>query len=342
LQKNTRYISIQLSIGSWQPYDANYVATKKYGDCKALSNYMVSLLKEAGVKGYYVLVNADDEDLHGLWEDFPSPYFNHAIVCVPDKKDTLWLECTSQTIAPGYMGADVGNRKALMIADDGGHVVNTPVYSPEDNKQIRTVAASIDSAGNLTADLITEYTGIQQDIPHALIHEVNKDFRDKYLNDELGLPTYQINKTNYSEKKQSIPEVTEELEIKAQSYATFSGKRLFIKPNLFNKLTHKYDETETRQFDIEYPYSFHDIDSVKIEIPNGYSPESLPKDLSLNSKFGSYQITFKVESNTLEVERNYTRSAGHFSATDFSDFAKFYNSIYKADRSQVVLIKKEN
>ena len=192
LQKNTRYISIQLGIGSWQPFDANYVATKKYGDCKALSNYMVSLLKEAGIKGYYVLVNADDEDLHGLWQDFPSPYFNHAIVCVPEKMDTLWLECTSQTIAPGYMGAGVGNRKALMIADDGGHVVNTPVYSPEDNKQIRTVSASIDSAGNLTANLVTEYTGIQQDIPHALIHEVNKDIRDKYLNKELGLPTYQI------------------------------------------------------------------------------------------------------------------------------------------------------
>jgi hypothetical protein len=342
LQKNTRYISVQLGIGSWQPFDAGYVSTKKYGDCKALSNYMVSLLKEAGVKGYYVLVNADDEDLHGLWEDFPSPYFNHAIVCVPEGKDTLWFECTSQTIAPGYMGADVGNRKALLIADDGGHIVNTPTYSPEDNRQIRTVSASIDSAGNLTADLITNYTGIQQDIPHALIHEVNKDFRDKYLNDELGLPTYQINKTNYSEKKQIIPEVKEELQIQAQSYATFSGKRLFIKPNLFNKLSHKYDETETRLFDIDYPYSFHDVDSVEIQIPDGYSPESIPKSLTLNSKFGSYQINFKAEGNKLEVERDYKRFAGRFPASDFADFAKFYNNIYKADRSQVVLIKKEN
>ncbi len=342
LQKNTRYISVQLGIGSWQPFDANYVAAKKYGDCKALSNYMVSLLKEAGVKGYYVLVNANDEDLHGLWQDFPSPYFNHAIVCVPEAKDTLWFECTSQTVAPGYMGADVGNRKALMISDDGGHVVNTPVYSPEDNKQVRTVTASIDSVGDLKADLITEYTGVQQDIPHALIHEVNKDIRNRYLNDELGLPTYQIDKTNYSEKKQLIPEVREELEIKAQSYATFSGKRLFIKPNLFNKLGHKYNETGTRQFDIEYPFSFHDIDSVEIAIPDGYSPESMPKDLSLNSKFGSYQISFKADGNKLKVERDYTRFAGRFPAADFVDFAKFNNNIYKADRNQVVLIKKEN
>jgi transglutaminase-like putative cysteine protease len=341
LQKNTRYISVQLGVGSWQPFDANYVATKKYGDCKALSNYMVSLLKEAGVKAYYVLVNADDEDLHGLWEDFPSPYFNHAVSCVPDGKDTLWFECTNQTVAPGYMGAEVGNRKALMIADDGGYIVNTPVYSPEDNLQIRTVSATIDSDGNLTADLITNYTGIQQDIPHALIHEVNKDIRDKYLNDELGLPTYQVDKTSYSEKKQLIPEVKEELQIKAQSYATFSGKRLFIKPNLFNRLGNKYDETETRLFDIDYPYSFHDIDSIEITIPKGYSPESLPKDLTLTSKFGSYKISYTANGDKLKVERDYIRFAGRFPVSDFSDFAKFYNDIYKADRSQVVLVKED-
>ncbi len=342
LQKNTRYISVQLGIGSWQPYDAKYVATKKYGDCKALSNYMKSLLKEAGLNGYYVLVNSDDDDTHGLWEDFPSPYFNHAVLCMPNGKDTLWFECTSQTVTPGFMGSSVGNRKALMIKDDGGHIVNTPSYKAEQNLQTRVVTAAIDAQGNLDATLITKYTGIQQEMPHALMYHTTKENREKYLNDELNLPTYKVDKTDYSENKNLIPEIKEDLHISAQSYASVSGKRLFIKPNLFNKAGNKFNTDDKRLFDIEYTYSFHDIDSIDIKIPNGYNPEALPKNLDLNSKFGNYKIEFKVADNNISVVRNYTRFAGRFPASDYAEFAKFLNDIYKADRSQVVLVKKEN
>lgn len=60
MQQNTRYISIQLGIGGWQPFSAEFVGQKGYDDCKALTNYMQSLIKHAGIKSYYALIKSGD------------------------------------------------------------------------------------------------------------------------------------------------------------------------------------------------------------------------------------------------------------------------------------------
>ena len=92
-------------IWDWRvaTYDAEYVARNKYGDCKALSNFMIALLKEAGIKGYPVTIWGG-EDEREFVTDFPSHQSNHIICAVPVEKDTVWLECTDQFLPAGYLG----------------------------------------------------------------------------------------------------------------------------------------------------------------------------------------------------------------------------------------------
>lgn len=340
LQKNTRYISVQLGIGGWQPFDANYVGTKKYGDCKALSNYMVSLLKEAAITARYVLITAG-ENSKGLWENFPAPYFNHAVVCVPNNKDSLWLECTDQTVSPGYMGTFTGNRKALLIDEDGGHVVHTPIYKATDNLQIRKVDASIDQEGTLTANVFTHFTGIQQDDVHQLFHSANQEAKKKYLSNALSLPTYSVEKFEYKETKGLVPFMDEMLTITSPNYATITGKRLFILPNFFNKSTNHFVEGTSRKYDIKFNTSFIDEDSIKIIIPDNYEVESIPKNVILNNPFGKYSISFSVNNNSIVVFRKNERLAGKYPKETFATISSYYKEIYRADRGRIVMKLKE-
>ena len=60
----------RVGIGGWQPLDANFVSKKGYGDCKALTNYMFSLLKEVGINSYYTIVKAGQYKRHLVEDKF--------------------------------------------------------------------------------------------------------------------------------------------------------------------------------------------------------------------------------------------------------------------------------
>ncbi|MFV0487100.1 MAG: DUF3857 domain-containing protein, partial [Vibrio fluvialis] len=104
MQSKTRYINVAIGIGGWEPFPASFVSTKSYGDCKALSNYMISLLEAVGIKGYHTVVYGEKSRKVDVEKDFASLQGNHMIVNVPLEGQTLWLECTNQQTAFNYLG----------------------------------------------------------------------------------------------------------------------------------------------------------------------------------------------------------------------------------------------
>ena len=340
LQSNTRYISIQLGIGGWQPFDAKYVSSKGFGDCKALSNYMYSLLKEAGIKSFYTLISAGD-DAEDLMTDFPSPNFNHVILFVPVNKDTVWLECTSQTLPAGYLGEFTCNRYALAVDENGGTLVHTPKYDLKENLQVRKVKAILDDQAFLDAKITTRYLGLQQDNVHGMINYLSKDKIKEYLEKYLDLATYDINSFDYKENKSIEPFVDESLDISISNYATITGKRLFIQPNIMTRSRRKLKNEESRKYDIVLKKEFNDVDTVEIDLPKGYEPEVLPQDITIKSEFGSYSSSVKLKDNTIYYYRDVKQFSGSFPAKDYESMVKYYDAVYKADRNKVVFVKKE-
>lgn len=340
MQQNTRYISIQLGIGGWQPFDATYVATKAYGDCKALTNYMYSLLKEAGINSSYTLVKAG-RSASKVIADFPSQQFNHVILSVPLKEDTVWLECTSQTLPAGYLGDFTCDRYALVVNENGGTLVRTPKYGMTENLEKRKIMAVLENDATLKLKATTSYGGLQQDRYHDLINSLSKEKVKEVLHEQLDFATYDINGFEYKESKSSLPAIEESLDIVVSNYATITGKRLFIIPNVMTRTHRKLQADSTRKFDLELGFEYKDVDTVEIELPAGYTAESMPQDVSVNSKFGNYYCSIKLTGNKLYYYRMIEHYGGRFSAKEYNELVKFYDAIYKADRNKVVLVKNQ-
>ena len=340
LQKNTHYVLISFGIGGWQPYDASYVAKNKYGDCKALSNFMVALLKEAGIKGYPVTIYG------GVYEtnfvaDFPSHQSNHIICMVPLKQDTVWLECTSQSNPPGYLGIFTCNRYGLMVDENGGKLVHTPRYGYKDNTSTRKILASMDMEGNLRIKSETDYRALKYDDYMDLTHDHSKNEQLEHLKGSLGLSTYTINSFHYTEDNSfRLPVIHETLDITASGYARVTGKRIFIDPDILQKSDIHFPEENERKLDFLVKDEFRESDSVDITIPAGYTTESKPKNLLLETQYGKFQVQIEIRDDRILYYRHFDQYLGHYAAAQLNSIRDFYNGIYAADRTQIVLVKK--
>jgi len=340
LQQNSHYVGIQLGIGGWQTYDAAYVAKNKYGDCKALSNFMISLLKEAGIKGHAVVIKGG-EDYIDFVTDFTHDPFNHVICCVPLDKDTIWLECTDQFLPPGYLSEFTSNRYGLLIDDNGGSLVHTPAYLMADNKQIRIIKAVLDNEGNLNLESKTAYKALCQDEVEKFIHHESKEDQLTSLKSKFSLSTYEVISFNYQEDySRRLPVIHETLDLRVNNYAQVTGKRIFLNPDILTRSSEKLEEDKNRRLPIEIRDEYQHIDSVQITIPDGYELESGPKDQQWESKLGKYKRVTIVTPGKIIFIRIQEQSSGRFPAKDYPEIEKFYNDLYGADHSSIVLVRK--
>ncbi len=339
LQNKTRYVSIQLGIGGFQPFEASLVDKTGYGDCKALSNYMVSMLEAIDIKSYYTLIRAGESSAK-IKTDFPSSQFNHVVVFVPNGADTLWLECTSQTNPFGYMGSFTGNRKALAITDDGAKIVHTPIYTEDDNIQKRIAEIVVGLDGNAQATIQTSYSGLQYENDNLNFILGNGEEEKKWAQKTTQIPSFDITTISTHQHRDRIPSATVNLNLTLKRFVTISGKRLFLTPNLMNRSTFIPEKVDERKTSVFRRMGYTDVDSIRYRMPEGIYPEFLPEPILIKSVFGEYESSVQIDKGDVVYVRKMKVRQGEFPAATYNELIDFFKAINKADNTKLVFLTK--
>ena len=340
LQEKTRYVSIQLGLGGWQTFDAAYVHERGYGDCKALTNYMRALLDEAGIPSFPALIKAGNRAAEVL-TDFPSNQFNHIILYVDlGKGEGIWLENTSQTIPFGHLGTFTEDRYAVLVKPEGGELVHTPTSQAHDNQQVRHARVRLSASGDATAQVQTLYTGNQQDqIRQRLANRSGRE-RTQWLVNHIDLPSFELVSADFSEVDAGALSLTVPMMLKVSRYASRTGKRLFLPVNFLERSTYVPPPVEERTQPIKFfPYAFADADTIRFELPPGFTVEAMPDPVECETAFGRYAAKVELEPDgTLVYYRRLEITDATFAAEQYDAFRDFMRQIAQADRAQVVLV----
>ncbi|MBS1779299.1 MAG: transglutaminase domain-containing protein [Bacteroidetes bacterium] len=344
LKANTRYVSIQLGIGGFQAFPAEYVMKNGYGDCKALSNCMMALLKEAGVTSYTALVyGGADYRNHFIQSDIPSDVFNHEILCAVDRKDTTWIECTSHDLPAGYLSHFTGNRKALLLTPGGGVVVNTPAYKIKENVAATTVMVNMDGKGGLSGTMHTSESGRFYDLDYQHLYAFTKKDRDLTVSKNISVQDLSMGSCSVALKGTSkLPSLVVDVDFTGKATFNSGGKRIFFVPVFSHVGKIETLAEAVRNTDFYIASSFDVRDTTIVNLDSNYKVEFLPKDIDIVYAFGSYSRSMVVKENVLTIIRAYKQQEGEYSAALYPDYIKFHAAI-PADglAGQVVFAKKD-
>lgn len=341
LQGKTRYVSIQLGIGGMQPFPAIEVDELGYGDCKALSNYTLSMLKAIGIESYYTLIYGGKRPpQRKLDPDFTMDVFNHIVLCVPNKGDTVWLECTSQTNPFGYMGEFTGDRDVLLITDEGGKIVHTPVYNEDVNIEDRELIVDLSPEGNATASVKTTYKALKYGY-RGLNFVVDKGAKDQreWVMENTSFPNFDLNSYTMTKVNDPLPEAIITAEYDVSKYAKVSGKRMFFAVNPLNRVEYLPPKAPDRQTDFIQGEAFTELDSVVFRFPEQFNFEYLPEGVSIESKFGTYTSEIKQEQGRMYYKRKFVLWKGRYSPDEYQEYTDFMKKVITADALKAVINK---
>ena len=339
MQQKTRYVSIQIGIGGWQPFNATIVDKFSYGDCKALSNFTKSLLSVAGIKSYYTLARAE-KGSNNIDESFPSNQFNHVIVCVPLAKDTLWLECTSQRLPCGFNSDFTDDRQVLLVDGDSSRLAHTRIYSASENSISRhsTVNLTDETTGNAEVNAI--YNGLCYDNILPIFYADDAD-KKKYITQRIELPSFTLNNFKYTENKSQYPSFDEGLNITVFNYIHKLGTDIALLPlNFMNKLTSIPEKVRNRKTEMCIRRPYMENDTVVYKINNGYKVTEIPEKTDISGKFGNYRSKATLLNNSITYIRHFELVKGTFPAEAYADFREFLEQVSTADEA-VASLKKQ-
>lgn len=337
MQSKTRYIFVALGIGGWQPMMPDEVQKKGYGDCKGLSNYMKTLLDEAGIPSYYAIINSNSSPV-SFDVDFPKMGGNHAILVIPTEKGNIWLENTSQDIAYNHLSYNTTDRNVLAVKSTGIDIMETPSYTSQQSKEKQLLTIQINPDKTISGKGKFSYTGNQYDFNLMYVSLSQKDKNEAMKSKFSSLNFENVEMNNFVNNK-DLASIDFDLNFKASNYSKMMGDS-FIFRAVPMYSSGFYHTDENRQLPFENRFSYEDDYEIVYQIPVNYIVEEIPQNGILTSDFGTYFLSFEKKEDKIIVKRNVNIKKGIYSKEKYNEYINFRKKIMNADNSKILISKK--
>jgi hypothetical protein len=304
--------------------------TQKTGNSADINLFLATLLREAGIEAYPVILSTRN---HGkIKNEYPfHHFFNYAVVLVK-LKDITYLADGSDALAPyNRLPPRCINEKGLIVDKNFGWVDLETTVNSLNNK---TIGLEID-AESLTAAATVSIQSTEYDAYYYKnAFKDNDQLLEKHFHEEGFDNINNLKKINF--EKPDKPYI---IAFQADVPLEALNDNLVVSPFLNFPMKKNHLTMEERSYPVDFIYKNTQSIVSRIVIPEGYSVMNLPENLDVSDDLMDIQLEYSQSDGAIHAKGTYSLKKVIYQPGEYRNMKRHFDRIVSSFNQQVILQK---
>jgi Domain of Unknown Function with PDB structure (DUF3857) len=320
--------------------NAEDVLKHGYGNSREINYTYIGLLRAAGFDAEALFVAPRSGDVFRP-EMRDTQQLSADLVWVHTGTKDYFLDPGARFYPFGYLPWFESSAWGIRITKDGATITQTPDLHSTECIITRTADLTLDDDGAVSGKLQVDFVGEAGAMRRHDNRNEDEPGRKKSLEDEIKgwLPsgsTFEITTlTSWDAIDQPLHI---EGTVKIPGIGTTAGHRILLPAEIFEtRYAKSFQSEKPRVNPIWFNYASEESDVLRLRVPLGYKPDSIPQPASLKPGPVSYEISVQGATDQVEVKRHLVIDGTSFAPSAYPAFRKFFGSVKTNDEAQIVL-----
>ena len=330
----TRYISISLGVGRFQPHAASEVMANQYGDCKDKDTLLESLLKAKGFTTAPALIGAGIVPV----PEVPTPaVFNHVITTVNLASGTIWLDTTAEVAPFRVLVPVIRDQNALVVPASGpASLVKTPADPPFPYLDTFDSVTTLDTKGVLKGHIEMNSRSDNELGFRLMLQRLAPSQWDdamQYVSNAMNFAG-KVSNANLRQNDPAGP-VHLSYDYLREDFGDWKNNRIYANLPALEVTVLDKEKAPEHDIDLGAPRTLQ-AHSV-ITLPAGDRAE-LPESVHVKRDYATYDKTYRLADGKLVVDRTVAVKQHKLAKAQWKDYLAFQKAIGMDDGEPYIVL----
>ncbi|MBB6329475.1 hypothetical protein HNP24_000425 [Chryseobacterium sediminis] len=306
----------------------------KVGNAAEINLFLVMMLREAGLKADPLVISTVENGLINLVSPNISN-MNFVLASINIDNQLHIYDATSKQSSLDEIPLKNWNQFGILVTKE--KTLQIQMSNIKSSNTFLTVNGKINDDGSISGTYSDRDTGAYA----MYVKDSYDDNAEKYK--KQYKENFSMDFTDIDSKVLENGDFESSMKFSSMNLIDRVGKKMIINPMLFlNKSSNEFDQTEVRQYPIDFGSPITKVKKITLEIPEGYVIEEMPKEKRIVTEDKEIAYTYSVEQkgNKLEVTATTKVSSSDYPKEYYPAFKQIWGVASKFENQVISLVKK--